>query len=342
MKKYLVVVAAVLILFGCSPRSPASPPPRPPAGAPAGTPTAATPVASAPVDIQAIYDEYLARQARGDAAQKFVSSLKPPVRVIHLGKGIWELKGQGRWLIKEVGRSVQPLDDEAREVLRELQVLGPSPTPRPSPAPIAPGTPVATPAPRAGATPTPTATPPGPAQAPKAAAVTTRPPPATAKPLAPPPGWPNYTNATWRFSMNYPPGWTIDESWPGEWRLKSPGGEAMIIIQYAWKSKGLDQWVDESVYRVSRKYWDYEFLHKEKFARGEWEGWLIAYRGRPSFTPMSEYRDLLVSDGVVQFWISASTQGNAAVEIPPLELALRSFQFLPGITATPVPWWYIP
>lgn len=138
--------------------------------------------------------------------------------------------------------------------------------------------------------------------------------------------------------MAYPPGWTINESWPGRIELTSPGADARIVINAEFTNKGVDEWVEETLGNLSRRLWYFELLFKERYKKGQLEGWIVGYKGRPPFGSPSEYRDLMASDRELQYWVSAYTWNNFQDYVPLLELAVRSFQ-LAAPPATPLPWW---
>ncbi|MDP2719611.1 MAG: hypothetical protein Q8P44_07265, partial [Dehalococcoidia bacterium] len=152
----LMAVAAVMVLSACGSAEPAVlVVVTPKAAKTPNAPQSQKDAAAQYADILKIFENSLSARGGGTpAARVLIDEIKASLKGSNLGGGIWELTGRGRWLVKPAGRSVQPVDEEARKIMDDLVAFRPTPTPVPpteTPTPIP--SPVPTPSPTTTATP---------------------------------------------------------------------------------------------------------------------------------------------------------------------------------------------
>ncbi|MBI4334617.1 MAG: hypothetical protein HY673_25460 [Chloroflexi bacterium] len=332
MKRVLLFLLGITLLAGC-----ASPEEGLVVSIPSREAVAPLALSGTKDVILDIFEESLLARTTAPEARDFVHSLRPSLVVSPFGAGIWEVSGKGRFMVRELGRSVSPMDAEARQLLATVQSMGKTETPKPVPS--VPKTLVPTPTPRPTPTPTPRPTP-TPTPRPTPTPTSTPQPMPTSTPLAAPPGWSLYRNQFWKYSIYVPSGWNAEESDPGRVTMTSPQGDTTIRITAGLMGKSLDEWFQETLRTIEVRNWEFELKSKERFKGAGFEAWKIAYRGRPSFTnTMNDYRDLFASDGETRFWVSSYTRDGYTWITPALELVIQSFR--PEILPATPPWWQI-
>lgn len=216
--------------------------------------------------------------------------------------------------------------------------IDPNRTPRPSPKPRP--TPSLTPTPSPTPIPTPT---PVPTPMPEFTPAATAKPSPTPTPFVPPRDWIQYTNEAWKYTMYLPSGWTAAEfGGTDRMEMASFDKDARINVTATFSTKPVDEWTDGEIYRLSLRLWNFRMISRERVSHGKLTGWKVTYTANPNRNVPYQYIDLFVSEGEVSFHVSAYAMGNFLVYIPALDLAVQSFRMASSLTATPVPWWYIP
>ncbi len=220
-------------------------------------------------------------------------------------------------IAKRTPRPPYDFDAPTRTPRPSPKLTPPQPSPRPTAAPVPSPTWATLPA----ATPTASPTPP---------------------PFVAPVGWTLYINKACKYAIYYPPGWIATEfGGPDRVDIVSADADAAIAIAVSFRSKSLDEWIDEELGKLAVRLWEFRILSKEQVSNGTLVGWKIGYTGRPPGSFPHHYIDLFVSDGAVSFHVSAQAGGNFPMYSSALNLAIQSFEMRSSMADTPTPWWYI-